>query len=72
MILRQSLGLFAGVSLEGTWLRPDDDASAEIYGHKVTAREIVRGTSYAVPDSGRRLVDVLHKKAACNASTAAR
>jgi lipid-binding SYLF domain-containing protein len=31
-------GLFAGVSLEGTSLRPDDDASAEIYGRRVTAR----------------------------------
>ena len=34
----RSRGLFAGVSLEETSLRPDDDASAEIYGHKVTAR----------------------------------
>ena len=64
-------GLFAGVSLEGTSLRPDDDASAEIHGRKVTAREIVRGTGNAVP-AGRRLVDVLQKKAARNASTAAR
>jgi lipid-binding SYLF domain-containing protein len=68
----RSRGLFAGVSLEGTSLRPDDDASAEIYGHKVTAREVVGGTSHAVPDAGRRLVDVLQKKAARNASTAAR
>jgi SH3 domain-containing YSC84-like protein 1 len=68
----RSRGLFAGVSLEGTSLRPDDDASAEIDGHKVTAREIVRGTGNAVPDAGRRLVDVLQKKAARNASTAAR
>ena len=68
----RSRGLFAGVSLEGTSLRPDDDASSEIYGRKVTAREIVRGTSNAVPDAGRRLVDILQKKAARNASTAAR
>jgi lipid-binding SYLF domain-containing protein len=68
----RSRGLFAGVSLEGTSLRPDDDASAEVYGHQVTAREIVRGTGNAVPDSGRRLVDVLKKKAARNTSTAAR
>jgi lipid-binding SYLF domain-containing protein len=65
-------GLFAGVSLEGTSLRPDDDASAELYGRKVTAREIVRGTTNAVPDAGRRLVDVLQKKAPRNASTATR
>ena len=68
----RSRGLFAGVSLEGSSLRPDDDASEEIYGRKVTAREIVRGTGHAVPDAGRRLVDVLQKKAAGNASTAAR
>ena len=64
----RSRGLFAGVSLEGTSLRPDDDASAEIYGRKVTAREIVRGTGNAVPDAGRRLVDVLQKNAATNRS----
>jgi lipid-binding SYLF domain-containing protein len=59
-------GLFAGVSLEGTSLRPDDDASEEVYGRKVTAREIVQGTGNTVPDAGRRLVDVLQKKAARN------
>ena len=68
----RSRGLFAGVSLEGTSLRPDDDASAEVYGHKITAREIVRGTGTGVPDSGRRLVDVLNTKAARNTSTATR
>ena len=28
-------GLFAGVSLEGTSLRPDDDASEQVYGRKI-------------------------------------
>ncbi len=68
----RSRGLFAGVSLEGTSLRPDDDASAEIYGRKVTAREIVRGSSISVPDAGRRLVDVLQKKATRPVATAVR
>jgi lipid-binding SYLF domain-containing protein len=68
----RSRGLFAGVSLEGTSLRPDNDASAEIYGRTLTAREIVRGASQAVPAAGRRLVDVLQKKAALNTSTATR
>jgi lipid-binding SYLF domain-containing protein len=66
----RSRGLFAGVSLEGTSLRPDNDASTEIYGRKITAREIVHGTSNTVPPAGRRLVDVLQKKAARNASKA--
>jgi SH3 domain-containing YSC84-like protein 1 len=68
----RSRGLFAGVSLEGTSLRPDDDASAEIYGRKVTAREIIRGTSITAPDAGRRLIDVLQKKAARTVTTAVR
>ena len=42
-------GLFAGISLQGSTLRPDNDASAEIYGRKITAREIVLGGATAVP-----------------------
>jgi SH3 domain-containing YSC84-like protein 1 len=61
-------GLFAGVSLEGTSLRPDNDASSEVYGRKMTARNIVSGTSIAVPASGRHLVDLLQKHAPRNES----
>ena len=39
----RSRGLFAGASLEGASLRPDDDASAQIYGRKITARRSSRG-----------------------------
>lgn len=39
----RSRGLFAGVSLEGSTLRPDDDATADVYGRKLTARQIVLG-----------------------------
>jgi lipid-binding SYLF domain-containing protein len=60
----RSRGLFAGISLEGASLRPDDDASAQIYGQKITAREIVRGTRTTVPASARRLLGVLQRKAA--------
>jgi lipid-binding SYLF domain-containing protein len=62
-------GLFAGVSLEGTSLRPDDDASAQVYGRKMKARTIVTGKPIAVPESGRHLVDVLEKNAPHNTST---
>lgn len=64
----RSRGLFAGVSLEGASLRPDDDASEEVYGRKLTARAIVTGTRIAVPASGRHLVDVLQKNAPRNDS----
>ncbi len=64
----RSRGLFAGVSLEGSTLRPDDDASADVYGHKITAREIVLGHKIGVPPSGRLLVRVLEKNAPHNQS----
>ena len=61
-------GLFAGVSLEGSSLRPDDDASADVYGRKITAREIVLGGKASIPESGRHLVRVLEKNAPHNES----
>jgi lipid-binding SYLF domain-containing protein len=36
-------GLFAGISLEGATLRPDEDADRELYGHPATNREILTG-----------------------------
>jgi len=65
----RSRGLFAGVSLEGTSLRPDDEASAQVYGRKLTARSIVTGTRMVTPASGRALVAVLQKNAPHNEST---
>jgi SH3 domain-containing YSC84-like protein 1 len=64
----RSRGLFAGMSLEGTSLRPDDDASKEVYGRTMTARKIVTGNRIGVPASGRNLVDVLQKNAPHNES----
>ena len=64
----RSRGLFAGVSLEGTSLRPDDDANKDVYGRKLTARRIVTGAPITVPESGRHLVAVLEKNAPRNES----
>jgi lipid-binding SYLF domain-containing protein len=61
-------GLFAGISLEGTTLRPDDDATADVYGRKLTAREIVIGGKIGIPESGRHLVAVLEKHSPVNES----
>jgi SH3 domain-containing YSC84-like protein 1 len=57
----RSRGLFAGLSLEGTTVRPDNDATADVYGRKLTAREIVINGHIDVPVSGRHLVAVLEK-----------
>ena len=59
----RSRGLFAGVSLEGASLRPDNDASEQVYGRRITARTIITGTNISVPASGRRFVDALAKNA---------
>jgi lipid-binding SYLF domain-containing protein len=64
----RSRGLFAGISLEGSSLRPDNDATADVYGRKLTAREIVLGGEIGIPPSGRHLVAVLQKNAPRNES----
>jgi len=39
----RSRGLFAGISLEGATLRPDEDTNRELYGRNTTNREILTG-----------------------------
>lgn len=61
-------GLFAGVSLEGSSLRPDNEANEKLYGKKLTAKEIVRDGAVPVPPSGQKLVALLEKKSPKNHS----
>jgi lipid-binding SYLF domain-containing protein len=56
----RSRGVFAGVSLEGATLRPDNDDNTKVYGHPVTQREILRGEAHA-PESAGPLYDQLNK-----------
>jgi lipid-binding SYLF domain-containing protein len=64
----RSRGLFAGISLEGSTLRPDNDANEKLYGKKLTATEIIRKGAVPVPPSGRKLVSLLEKKSPKNHS----
>jgi SH3 domain-containing YSC84-like protein 1 len=64
----RSRGLFAGISLEGSSLRPDNDANEKLYGKKVTATEIIRKGAVPVPPSGQKLVSLLDKKSPKNLS----
>ncbi len=61
-------GLFAGISLEGSSLRPDNDGNEKLYGKKLTAKEIVRDGAVPVPPSGQKLVALLQKKSPKNHS----
>jgi lipid-binding SYLF domain-containing protein len=57
----RSRGLFAGISLEGSTLRPDNDANERIYGKKMSAKEIALHNEVARPRSARLLIDTLTK-----------
>jgi len=61
-------GLFAGISLEGSTLRPDNDANERIYGRKITAEEIVRKGSVSVPSAARKMIGLLNKQSPKNLS----
>ena len=64
----RSRGLFAGVSLEGSTLRDDGDANDNLYGRKVTARDIVRGGAVPVPAPAQPMIDLLNKRSPTNLS----
>lgn len=59
----RSRGVFAGVSLGGATLRPDDDTNNELYGSKMSNKEIVDGTT-AVPAAATGLISTLTKYSA--------
>lgn len=61
-------GLFAGVSLEGSTLRDDGDANENLYGRKLTAREIIRGGAAPVPAPAQPFIDLLNKRSPTNRS----
>ena len=61
-------GLFAGVSLEGSTLRPDNDANENVYGSKIPAKEIVLHGAAPIPSSARLLIDTLNQHSPKNLS----
>ena len=58
----RSRGLFAGISLEGSTLRPDGRANEKLYGRKLSVKEIVREGKVGVPPGGGQLVSLLDKR----------
>jgi lipid-binding SYLF domain-containing protein len=51
-------GLFAGVSLDGATLRPDDDANKDMYGRKMSNRDVVLGNVQAPSSAARLLLEL--------------
>ena len=54
-------GVFAGISLEGSTLRPDEDANRRLYGKDASAAKIVLESKTEAPAAGERLVQRLQK-----------
>jgi SH3 domain-containing YSC84-like protein 1 len=63
----RSRGLFAGVSLEGSTLRPDNDGNMLVYGSAIAPRELVKG-GVAVPSAAKPMLDVLNRRSPKNLS----
>jgi SH3 domain-containing YSC84-like protein 1 len=61
-------GVFAGVSLAGTSLGPDEGGNDSLYGKKITATEIFDG-SVPAPAAAQDLLSTLEEKSPKNLST---
>ncbi len=64
----RSRGLFAGVSLEGSTLRPDNGANEDVYGRKVTALQIVREGAVQPTAAASKLISLLNLQSPTNTS----
>ena len=64
----RSRGLFAGVSLEGSTLRPDNRADEKLYGRTLKVKEIIRQGRVGAPSSSHELLAVLNQHSPKNLS----
>jgi len=65
----RSRGLFAGVSLEGSSLRPDNGANEDVYGKRISAADIVRNGEASTPAAAQQLVTLLDQYSPHNDSS---
>jgi len=63
-------GLFAGISLSGSTLRPDNGANKKLYGREISAHDIVFNNEVTAPASAELLLSQLNKKSPKNRSNA--
>lgn len=62
-------GLFAGVSLSGSTVRPDNRANENLYGKPVSAADVIFKGVVPVPPSAQKMVSYLNKKSPTNLSS---
>lgn len=61
-------GLFAGISLAGSTVRPDNSANEKVFGKKLDAKDIVFKGAAGVPSSAQAWIAYLNKKTPKNLS----
>jgi SH3 domain-containing YSC84-like protein 1 len=61
----RSRGIFAGLSLEGSTLRPDGGENRKLYGRDITNKEILEG-NIQVPAAGKQLIVTLNRYSGSN------
>ena len=54
-------GVFAGIALDGSTLRPDKTGNESLYGRELTTKEIVRSGEVPVPADARPLIQMLEQ-----------
>ena len=62
-------GLFAGISLAGSTVRPDNNANYKVYHKDVSAPDIVFKGAVPVPASAQKFISYLDKKSPKNKSS---
>jgi lipid-binding SYLF domain-containing protein len=62
-------GLFAGISLEGSTLRADNNGNKKLYGKEINASDIVFKRAVPAPPSAKLLLGTLEKASPKNKST---
>ncbi len=53
----RSRGAFAGISLKGAVLRPDNDANKNLYGKNIDMKELVQDGNTPIPEPALKFVD---------------
>ena len=65
----RSRGLFAGAFLDGSTLRPDNEANNRLYKQNITAKEIVLQTKISPPSAGAEMLFELNNRSPKNRSS---
>jgi lipid-binding SYLF domain-containing protein len=64
----RSRGLFAGVSLSGATVRPENDANRRVYDKDVSAEDIIFGDAVKTPKPAMRMIAYLNRRSPKNTS----